>query len=76
MKIQVEYEVPNGDYCWLYEPPYSICGHFSNIGKIPRCELFDEALDEDKTGVLKFSKCLELTRRAQSAGDRVQEGLD
>jgi len=76
MKIQVEYEVPDGEYCWLYKPPYSICGHFSNESRIPHCELFDERLEEDEIGVQKIEKCLELSRRAQSESDRVQKGMD
>jgi len=76
MKIQVEYEVPDGDYCWLHSPPYSICGHFCNTGGVPHCWLFDEALEENKTGVQKTEKCLELTRRTQSASNRVQKRMD
>ena len=58
MKIRVEYNVPGGMYCWKHRPPHSICTHFDNEGGPPCCTLFQENLKENKTGVLKVTKCL------------------
>lgn len=58
MKIQVEYNVPDGKYCWKHRPPYSICSYFNNEGGMQVCDLFQENLEGNKTGVLKLTKCL------------------
>ena len=58
MKIQVKYSVPDGKYCWRHRPPFSVCSYFDNEGGIQACTLFQENLEEDKTGVLKLTKCL------------------
>lgn len=65
MKILVEYEVLEGDYCWNYTAPIrkSICSHFDNEGGHPFCTLFDEDLKrwgkkEDPNGVRKCDKCV------------------
>ena len=58
MKIRIEYEVPDSNYCWLQIPPHSICSYFDNE-RGAYCDLFREHLIESKeVGVLKTAKCL------------------
>jgi len=59
-------EVPVGDYCWYYHHDFEgtlICGHFSNEGGHPKCDLNldtgwnEMKYDDDKGGVKKPKKC-------------------
>jgi len=54
-KVLMPIEVTVGDYCRGNE---RICGHFSNEGGHPVCDLRFYSLEEDKEGrVLKPEKC-------------------
>ena len=52
-------QVPMGSHCFRYDG-YDICSQFSNEGGCARCELRLGPLNEDKDGVLKSGKCLQL----------------
>jgi len=61
MTVLKPIQVPNSDYCWDQNPPFSICNWFDNEGGQPFCEQGMGPLKYDKGGgVKKCEACLKL----------------